>query len=219
MWENGYMPPTVAAAAAVSKLSKVTKLQKAHWASYLASGHRIHALFNLFDKDVNGKLSRSELQKFLVAVQAVSSPLPPTTMAAMTASSTDDHSIDFPEFKNRLMHLTQEITHSLLLSSLSSGGGGTCFQPLYETSPHTHDCRLAGLQQLPAPPKYMWNMSTICQAMCCCMQYAVHGEVVMATEKLATKGQEIIGPVGTGAYTHLQELPGTCKQVANFIAR
>ena len=85
-------------------------------------------------------------------------------------------------------------------------------QEQYETSPHIGDRRSTTLlkkqkeETAVQPPKtdqhkkkidkdlhleYSWNASTMSQALRR-MQYAVRGEVVMAAEKLAAAGREII---------------------------
>ena len=255
--------------------------QKAHWESYLATGRGSAALFGSIDKDADGKLSPTDVKSFLDTVQR-SHVL--DKALKLLDNRAAENPLDFAEFQEWLVTSTQEVVDA-------------CIHPWYETSPHVGERahhRRRQLQQeqqhsqsdettttTTTPPpqqqqqQHSWNKQTMSQSLRR-MQYAVRGEVVMAAEKLAAAGKEIIytnignphgvqqppityyrqvlalcdlpasvgvdhpaaaqlfpadvldrarelrsliGPGGTGAYTHSQGIAGFRKHVADFIAQ
>jgi hypothetical protein len=241
-----------------TEVSGITDIQKAHWASYLATGRGTAALFGSLDVDRDGLLSAKEVRAFLESAQRSSGDLPRACRILETA---EEHPLAFHEFQHWLLAATEGKIES------------SNIQPWYETSPHTGARRSEGIGKEGEKPEYSWNESSMSQSLRK-MQYAVRGEVVMAAEKMAAEGKEIIytnignpqavgqkpityyrqvlslcdlpaecgvdhpnanaifpqdalehareiraiiGPCGTGAYSHSQGIAGFRKHVAEFI--
>ena len=225
--------PTTAAAAAASSSSSSSspspspsseELQRQKWGSYLATGRGSKDLFGSMDYDQDGKLSPTDVRNFLLnnmehAQNVVQNALRLLDKRRSSSSSSaggagadaaaddDDHPLDFVEFQEWLVASTQDIVQACAV------------QEYYESSPHVGDRRSTtlGKQQQQEPSssskekmtkdkdlhlEYSWNASTMSQALRR-MQYAVRGEVVMAAEKMAAAGREII-------YTNIGNPQGMC---------
>jgi hypothetical protein len=228
----------------------LTDLQRSQWNSYVATGRGSASLFQAVDKDSDGKVHAADVHAFFHAVSGV------YPRALLALSETKEMTMQ--DFQRWLIDATQE-------------HGYNKFQTHYDNHPlignkADHDT---------SKVEYHWNESTMNQAVRR-MQYAVRGQVVIAAEKLASQGREImyfnignphgvqqrpitfyrqvlalcdlpaehgvdhidagrmfpadviqraremrdiVGPSGTGAYTHSQGLFGVREHVAEFISK
>lgn len=157
--------------------------QRAHWASYLATGRGSVALFASIDKDEDNLLSPSDIRSFFDSIEDDTLALKPRRILDKRA---ENHYVNLKEFQDWLIQATED-----------AGYGG--IKEEYEKSPYIGkrssqiDSRTRGRH--PDEPDhahnvYSWNESTMSQSLRR-MQYAVRGEVVLKADKLAAEGRKI----------------------------